>query len=133
MGKTSSEAKNAWKQRNYKGYLVNLRYDIDQDLIEYVEKHKDQAGVTGIFREALEAYLKKGVDNTGCVCYIESTPGNTGKQTRQRRCSMEDMNAAEIAVQEAKRAALLKAYIELQTCKTLEEALEKLRVMADSQ
>ncbi len=59
MGKTSAESKNAWKQRNYKGYLVNLRYDTDQELIEYVEQHKGSEGVTGIFREALAQYIKK--------------------------------------------------------------------------
>lgn len=45
---------------NYKTYRVNLRYDTDQELIDYMEKRKESDGVTPIIREALEALIKKG-------------------------------------------------------------------------
>lgn len=50
---TSSEVKARWMANNYKTYRVNLRYDTDQDLIDYMEKHKQAEGVTPIIREAL--------------------------------------------------------------------------------
>lgn len=43
---------------NYKTYRVNLRYDTDQDLIDYMEKHKQAEGVTPIIREALENLIR---------------------------------------------------------------------------
>ena len=55
---TTQEQRNAWKQRNYKQYAANLRYDTDQELIDYIEEHKDRDGVTAIIREALEMYVK---------------------------------------------------------------------------
>ena len=55
MGKTSSEVKNAWKQRNYKQYNVAFRYDTDGDLIEYIESQKsDGKNTTEIFRAAVK-------------------------------------------------------------------------------
>ena len=57
MGKTSSEVKARWMEKAYKKYLVNLRYDTDQDLIDFVEANKDKMGMTQIFREALEEYI----------------------------------------------------------------------------
>lgn len=57
MSYTSSEVKLRWKQKNYQRYAVRLRYATDQHLIDFVEAHKS-AGVTQIFREALEAYIK---------------------------------------------------------------------------
>lgn len=44
---------------NYKTYRVNLRYDTDQNLIDYMESHKESDGVTPIIREALENLIKK--------------------------------------------------------------------------
>ena len=44
---------------NYKTYRVNLRYDTDQDLIDYMEKYKQTEGVTPIIRKALEDLIKK--------------------------------------------------------------------------
>lgn len=57
MGKTSSEVKARWMEKAYKKYLISLRYDTDQDLIDYVEKNKDKVGTTQIFREALAEYI----------------------------------------------------------------------------
>lgn len=59
MGKTSSEVKARWMEKAYKKYLVNLRYDTDQDLIDFVEANKDKMGMTQIFREALAEYIAK--------------------------------------------------------------------------
>lgn len=56
---TSSEVKARWINANYKTYRVNLRYDTDQHLIDYMEAHKDAVGVTPIIREALEDYTNK--------------------------------------------------------------------------
>ena len=58
---TSNEVKTRWKQKNYKQFAVSLRYDADQELIDFVEKHKDKYGTTNIFRDALEMYIKSGI------------------------------------------------------------------------
>ena len=60
MSSTSSEVKKRWMNANYKSYRVNLRYDNDQDLIDYIEQHKEQFGTTEIFRVALELLIKNG-------------------------------------------------------------------------
>ena len=57
---TTEAQKVAWKKKTYHQYLVNLRYDIDQDLIDYIEANKDARGKTEIFRAALRAYIKAG-------------------------------------------------------------------------
>lgn len=48
-----------WINANYKTYRVNLRYDSDQHLIDYMEAHKGAEGVTPIIRAALEDFTKK--------------------------------------------------------------------------
>ena len=45
-------------KENYKTYRVNLRYDTDQRIIDYIEQNKDTTGVTPIIREALENLIK---------------------------------------------------------------------------
>lgn len=55
---TSSEVKARWIRENYKSYRVNLRFDSDQNLIDFVEANKDKDGTTPIFREALELLVK---------------------------------------------------------------------------
>ena len=60
MSYTSSEVKKRWMDANNKSYRVNLRYDNDQDLIDYIEQHKEQFGTTEIFRQALELLIKNG-------------------------------------------------------------------------
>ena len=50
---TSSEVKMRWMAENYKSYKVSLRYDSDQELIDFVERFKaknDGMGVSDIFR-----------------------------------------------------------------------------------
>lgn len=44
---------------NYKTYRVNLRYDTDQDIIDYIESRKNLEGVTPIIREALANLINK--------------------------------------------------------------------------
>lgn len=58
MGKTSSEVKQRWMNKNYKRFIIQFRYDTDQDLIDFVEAHKEKLGTTNIFRDALEMYIK---------------------------------------------------------------------------
>lgn len=59
---TSTEVKNRWIKNNYKRYSVSLRYDTDQDLIDYIETHKDEEGrgVTGVIRDALKKQIEEG-------------------------------------------------------------------------
>lgn len=57
---TSSEVKNAWKQRNYKQYNVNLKLDTDKEIIDYIEANKERFGTTEIFRAAMEMLIKNG-------------------------------------------------------------------------
>ena len=55
MGKTSNQVKNTWKRRNYRQYNVNLRIDVDGDLIDLVEAEKEKGlNTTEVFRKALE-------------------------------------------------------------------------------
>lgn len=56
---TSTEVKNRWKAKTYKTYAANLRKDEDAAMIEWIEKHRDQYGITDIFRAGLEALMKQ--------------------------------------------------------------------------
>lgn len=58
---TSSEVKQRWKDKAYKRLTVYLRYDTDQQIIDFVETHKERYGTTNIFRDALEMYMNSGV------------------------------------------------------------------------
>ncbi len=58
---TSSEVKKRWMDKAYKRYSLNLRYDTDQKLIDFVEANKDKYGTTAIFRDALDMYVDAGV------------------------------------------------------------------------
>lgn len=57
MGKTSTEVKARWMSKAYHKYMVHLRYDTDQDLIDFLEENKEKYGITGIFRDALKMYM----------------------------------------------------------------------------
>ena len=57
---TSSEVKNAWKQRNYKRYEINFRFDTDKEIINYIEANKERFGTTEIFRAAMEMLIANG-------------------------------------------------------------------------
>lgn len=60
MGETSYESKHRWLKANYQRYNINLRFDTDRDLIDYIEQKKDEGmNTTEIFREALEKIVYK--------------------------------------------------------------------------
>lgn len=54
---TSSEVKKRWMDANYKTYRVNLRYDTDQTIIDFMARETETRGATEIIREALTAYM----------------------------------------------------------------------------
>lgn len=54
---TSYEVKKRWIDKTYKRINISLRYDTDEELIDFVEKHKDKYGMTNIFRDALQMYM----------------------------------------------------------------------------
>ena len=59
---TSTEVKNRWKALNYRTYQINLRYDSDQELIDFVEEYKkthDGVGITDIFRAGIKALQER--------------------------------------------------------------------------
>ena len=58
---TSYEVRKRWMDKAYKRYSVNFRYDTDQEIIDFIEEHKDKIGTTNIVRDALEMYMKSGV------------------------------------------------------------------------
>ena len=51
-------ANERYKKKTYKHYDVRLRYDRDQELIDFVSENKDRLGMSQIFREALDMYVK---------------------------------------------------------------------------
>ena len=57
---TSTEVKQRWIDNNYKRITVNLRYDTDQEIIDYIEATKERFGTTEIFRAAMEMLIKSG-------------------------------------------------------------------------
>lgn len=60
MSYTSNEVKWRYKQKAYHSINIRLRLEGDADIIEFIESNKDQAGgVTQLFREALELYIKE--------------------------------------------------------------------------
>ena len=59
MGNTSTEVKQRWESKAYTKYMVRFRRDTDKHLIDYLEKNKERIGTTNIFRDALEAYIRK--------------------------------------------------------------------------
>lgn len=58
MGKTSVEVKSLWEKNNYKKYLVRLRVEDDKEIIDYIEKHKDEKGTSALFKEAIEEKMR---------------------------------------------------------------------------
>lgn len=59
--KTSTEVKNRWNAKTYKRYTLSLRYDDDDEVIEYLERHRtpDGKGVTNLIRAALVEKMKE--------------------------------------------------------------------------
>ena len=61
MAQTSQKIRMEWENANYKKYIVRLRVDTDQELIDFVEANKEKHGTTGIFRAALEKVKNEGL------------------------------------------------------------------------
>ena len=55
---TSVEVKQRWMEKAYQRYIISLRYDTDQEIIDYVEANKEKLGTTAIFRDAMAMYLE---------------------------------------------------------------------------
>lgn len=65
---TSTEVKNRWNMANYKRYQISLRYDADQDLIDFVERFKaqnDGMGVSDVFRAGVMALMEAERNSAG--------------------------------------------------------------------
>ncbi len=65
---TSTEVKARWNAANYKSFRVNLRYDTDQELIDFVERFKaknDGMGVSDIFRAGVEVLMEAERNSAG--------------------------------------------------------------------
>lgn len=57
---TSTEVKQRWEAKAYKKYLVRLRADDDNELIQLIENNKSKYGTTELFRLGLEKLKKEG-------------------------------------------------------------------------
>ena len=57
---TSTEVKQRWIDNNYKRITVNLRYDTDKEIIDYIEANKERFSTTEIFRAAMEMLIANG-------------------------------------------------------------------------
>jgi hypothetical protein len=65
---TSSAVKMRWMSENYKTYKISLRYDTDQELIDFVERFKaknDGMGVSDIFRAGVEVLMEAERNSAG--------------------------------------------------------------------
>ena len=61
MGKTSTEVKSRWINANYARYNVNLRKDVDSELIAYIERRKHNGESTSeVFRDAIQRLKNEG-------------------------------------------------------------------------
>ena len=58
---TSYEVKRRWALKNYKQVTATFRYDRDQEILDFIEKHKDKYGTTNIVRDALQMYIDSHV------------------------------------------------------------------------
>ena len=58
MSQPSTEVKVRWMQKAYRKYVISLRYDRDQAIIDFIEANKEKYGTTNIIRDALEMYIE---------------------------------------------------------------------------
>lgn len=56
---TSTEVKQRWENKAYSKYLVRLRHDTDQDLIDWIDEHKETVGTSAIFRDAVRLLMQE--------------------------------------------------------------------------
>lgn len=60
MSQTRVELRNEWNRKNYKSYTINLRYDNDQQLMDYIDEERAKGrGITDIVRDALELKIRE--------------------------------------------------------------------------
>lgn len=60
MSKAANRAKQRWEGKTYRKYVLRLREDTDQELINYIETFKGRFGTTEIFRVALQQLIDNG-------------------------------------------------------------------------
>ncbi len=59
MAQTKQEIRVAWNRDHYKRYLVNVRYDTEEDIINYIEKRKKDGELTSaIIKDCIEVAMK---------------------------------------------------------------------------
>ena len=56
--KAQIKASRKYDDKTYKKYQVRLRKNEDKELIEFIEKNKDNHGMSNVFRTALEFFLE---------------------------------------------------------------------------
>ena len=57
MADTRTQINQRWERKAYKKITVRLRVDTDKDLLDYIEKHKDQ-GTTELFRQGIRLLME---------------------------------------------------------------------------
>lgn len=55
---TSYDVIRRWRDKNYKQITIQLRYDTDADILDFIEEHKAEYGVTPLFRDAMKQMIK---------------------------------------------------------------------------
>lgn len=56
---TSTEVKQRWEKKAYIRYMVRLRHDTDQDLIDWIDERKDTIGTSAIFRDGARLLMQE--------------------------------------------------------------------------
>lgn len=60
MAQTKQEIRSAWNTAHYKRYTVNIRYDREQHMIDYIEKRKENGELTSeIIKDCIESLMEK--------------------------------------------------------------------------
>lgn len=55
---TSYDVIRRWRDKNYKQITIQLRYDTDADILDFIEEHKAEHGVTPLFRDAMKQMIE---------------------------------------------------------------------------
>ena len=59
MSKPTSKVKNRWNAKTYKRYTIFLRYDTDAEIIEALDKAKEDEGLTAYIKRAITTLPEK--------------------------------------------------------------------------
>ena len=57
MGKYDRQQR--YKDKTYKRILIYLRKEDDKEILEWLEKNRETASATELFRKAMQEYIKK--------------------------------------------------------------------------